>query len=251
MRSSIFLLIAIAILYSCEKKTTPVLFLVGDSTMADKPLNDNPERGWGQLLPLFFDSASFKIENHARNGRSTRSFIYESRWDTVISRMKEGDFVIIQFGHNDGVIEKTGRYSTPEEYRYNLSKFIKETKLKGAHPIVCTPIVRRKFDDSGILVDTHGEYPGIVREIAVSLNVPLIDMQTESEKIVTALGDEQSKKLYLHIEPGKYKSLPEGKKDDTHFSEEGARTMAGIAVRIIKEKKIPLERYSKNEYILE
>ncbi len=235
------------IISSCEKKSVPKLFMIGDSTMADKPLEDNPERGWGQLLPEFFDTTLIEIENHARNGRSTRSFIYESRWDTVYSRMKEGDFIIIQFGHNDGSIEKTGRYATPEEYRYNLVRFIKESQSKGVNPVLCTPVVRRKFDEQGKLIDTHGEYPNIVRSIADSLNIPLIDMQKESEKIVSSHGDEGSKKLYLHIEPGIYNKFPEGKKDDTHFSEEGARAIAAIAVKGFREKGIPLTQYLKDE----
>lgn len=232
---------------SCEKKSFPTLFMIGDSTMADKPLEANPERGWGQLLPEFFDTTLIKIENHARNGRSTRSFIYESRWDTVYSRMNEGDFIIIQFGHNDGSIEKTGRHATPEEYRYNLVKFIKESQSKGVYPVLCTPVVRRKFDEQGKLIDTHGEYPNIVRSIADSLNIPLIDMQKESEKLVSSLGDEGSKKLYLHIEPGIYNKFPEGKKDDTHFSEEGARAIAAISVKGFWEKGIPLTQYLKDE----
>ncbi len=247
MKKIITALIIMTVISSCEKRAVPTLFMIGDSTMADKPLEDNPERGWGQLLPEFFDTTSIKIENHARNGRSTRSFIYESRWDTVYSRMKEGDFIIIQFGHNDGSVEKTGRYATPEEYRYNLVKFVKESQSKGVYPVLCTPVVRRKFDEKGVLTDTHGEYPNIVRSISDSLNIPLIDMQKESEKLVSSLGDEGSKKLYLHIAPGIYIRFPEGKKDDTHFSEEGARTIAAIAVKSFREKGIPLTQYLKDE----
>lgn len=245
MKNTLIIIVAIFLLSSFERQKTPTLFLIGDSTMADKPLDDNPERGWGQLLPVFFDTTQIKIENHAKNGRSTRSFIYEGRWDSVYSKFKPGDFVIIQFGHNDGVIEKTGRYSTPEEYAYNLTKFVKETRQKGVTPILCTPIVRRNFDENGVLQDTHHEYPGIVKIVAEKLQVPLIDMQVESQKIVAGLGDEKSKEFFLHIAPGVYKSLPDGKADNTHFSEKGATTMAGIAVEGMKKLNTGLEKYLK------
>jgi len=247
MKKSLIFLIFVLLFTACGKKEIPTLFMIGDSTMANKPLEDNPERGWGQLLPTFFDTTQLKIENHAKNGRSTRSFIYESRWDTVCSKLHPGNFVVIQFGHNDGVIEKTGRYSTPEEFRYNLSKFVKETRQKGANPILCTPIVRRNFDGKGIFHDTHGQYPDIVRKVADSLAVPLIDMHRESEKLVTSLGDESSKELYLNINPGVYKSLPDGRKDNTHFSEKGATTMASIFVEGIKKQHLELAKYFKNE----
>jgi DNA sulfur modification protein DndE len=245
MKNFLQMLIILLLFSSCEKQEKPTLFLIGDSTMADKPLEDNPERGWGQLLPAFFDTTQIKIENHAKNGRSTRSFIYEGRWDSVSAKLMSCDFVIIQFGHNDGVIEKTGRYSTPEEFAYNLTKFVKETRQKGATPILCTPIVRRNFDENGVLQDTHHEYPGIVRTVAEKLQVPLIDMQVESQKIVSELGDEKSKELFLHIATGVYKSLPEGKADNTHFSEKGAITMAGIAVEGMKKMNTGLEKYLK------
>ncbi|MBN1925523.1 MAG: rhamnogalacturonan acetylesterase, partial [Prolixibacteraceae bacterium] len=209
MKRKIVFFIPLLLLIACSKPEKPMLYLMGDSTMADKPDLDFPERGWGQLLPTFFDS-TFVIENHAKNGRSTRSFIYEGRWDSLYQKLKPGDFLVIQFGHNDGVITKTGRYSTPEEYRYNLKKFVSESQEKGARPILCTPIVRRNFEE-GKLIDTHGEYPGIVRELAVELNVPMIDMEEKSRILVSGLCEEESKALYLHLPPGVYKKAPEGK----------------------------------------
>ena len=232
---------------ACKPNTKPVLYLAGDSTMADKPLIDNPERGWGQIVPAFFDTTAIKIENHAKNGRSTRSFIYEGRWDSIMSKVKPDDFVVIQFGHNDDVITKTGRYSTPEEYTYNITKFVKETRQKGANPILCTPIVRRNFDENGQLQETHGVYPDLARDVAKKLNVPLIDMHLESKQLITDLGFEKSKEIYLHIPPGVYKSLPDGRADNTHFSEKGATTMAQLFVDGIKKMNHPLCEFLKNE----
>jgi DNA sulfur modification protein DndE len=222
----------------------PTIYMIGDSTMANKPIEDNPERGWGQLLPLFFND-SVCIENHAMNGRSSRSFIYEGRWDSVFAKLCAGDYVIIQFGHNDGSIEKTERYCTPVEYRYNIIKFIKETRSIGAIPVLCTSIQRRKFDENGNFVDTHGVYPDIVRELAKNFDVPLVDMQKKSEILIKEAGIEGSKKIFLHIPAGIYKTFPNGKEDNTHFSEYGAKLMAQMFVDGIKELNLQLAVYLK------
>ena len=228
--------------------TKPVLYMVGDSTMANKVLEDNPERGWGQLLPEFFND-DIVIENHAMNGRSSRSFIYEGRWDSVMNKLKKGDFVAIQFGHNDESIQKLERYCTPTEYRYNLTRFIRDLRNKGGNPILCTSVQRRKFDENGVFQDTHGDYPKYVRELASQLNVPLVDMQKKSEKVILEHGEEGSKKIFLHIGPGVYKSLPDGKVDNTHFSPYGARLMASLFCEGLKEINNDLVNYFNPEYI--
>jgi DNA sulfur modification protein DndE len=238
------ILFIITILAACNRPT-PVLYLIGDSTMADKPDLEYPERGWGQLLPSFFDS-NIIIENHAKNGRSTRSFIYEGRWDSILSTLKQGDFVVMQFGHNDGAETKVGRHATPEEYRYNLSKFVRETLNKGAQPIICTPVARRKFVD-GTLTDTHGVYPDIAREIATDMKVPLIDMHQSSLKLLAQLGEDNTLSLFLQIPPGKFEKVPEGKIDNTHFSEKGAIEIASLFVNEINKQNIALVKYLTHE----
>lgn len=240
----IILLFAALALFACEKQQ-PVLYMVGDSTMANKPDLEYPERGWGQLLPAYFNS-SLVIENHAQNGRSTRSFIYEGRWDSVYKKLQSGDFVVIQFGHNDEVESKTGRYATPEEFQYNLRKFVTESQQKGAKPILCTSIARRNFVDS-ILIDTHGSYPSYLMAVAKEFNIPCIDMNEKSTKLLSSLGEEGSLPLFLQIPPGVYKKVPDGKIDNTHLSEKGATTMAGLFVEGIKEQYLELEKYLKNE----
>jgi len=241
MKNFLLLFILTLLFSSCEKQEKPTLFLCGDSTMADKPDLEYPERGWGQLLPTFFDS-TLAIENHAKNGRSTRSFIYEGRWDSVCGKLKPGDFIVIQFGHNDESIQKTERYTTPVEYRYNLKKFVKDAQSKGANPILCTSVVRRNFEN-GKLVDTHGDYPGIVREVAAELNVPLIDMQQKSQKLVSELGEEGSLPYFLQIPAGVFEKVPEGKIDNTHSSEKGAIAMASLFVEGVKEQHLELEKF--------
>lgn len=219
-----------------------VVYMIGDSTMADKPTEDNPERGWGQMLPKFFDT-SIVIENHAKNGRSTRTFLLENRWQPIVDKLKPGDYVIIQFGHNDQSKEKVDRYTPPEDYRKNLIKFVTETLEKKANPVLCTPIVRRRFDDKNQFYDTHGIYPEIVREVAKEYNIPLLDMQRKTEELMIKFGPDSSKSIFLWIEPGKYNSLPEGKQDNTHFSEHGATIMAQIAVEEMLRLNLELVKH--------
>jgi pectinesterase len=221
------------------------VFLIGDSTMADKPLEDNPERGWGQLLPMFFDE-SVVVRNHAMNGRSTKSFIDEGRWEAVLNALRVGDWVFIQFGHNDEKKEDPTRYAAPQDgYRKNLMRFVAETRSRGAHPVLLTPVMRRRFDEKGKFFDTHGEYPEVVRALAQELNVPLIDLHKSTQILIERHGAEGSKKLFLWIRPGEYRSLPDGKQDDTHFSESGAREVAALAVAEIREQKLELARFLK------
>lgn len=222
------------------------IFMIGDSTMADKPTEDNPERGWGQLFPSFFDT-SVTICNHAMNGRSTRSFLSEGRWQKVLGELHPGDYVFIQFGHNDEKKEKTDRYTPPEDYRRNLVRFVDEARARKAIPVLCTPIVRRRFDKEGKFYDEHGVYPDIVRAVAESLSVPLIDMHRTSCALLEGLGEEASKKIFIHVKPGEYRSLPEGRHDDTHFSEYGATVMARMAADGLRGLKLGLENHLKDQ----
>jgi DNA sulfur modification protein DndE len=220
------------------------VFMIGDSTMANKPNPENPERGWGQMFPMFFDG-SVTIDNHAMNGRSTRSFLAENRWQPVLDKLKPGDYVFIQFGHNDESPQKVDRYTPPADYKKNLIKFVNETRDKKAEPILCTSIVRREFDKQGKLTDTHGAYPDLVREVAAEYKVPLIDMQKKSEKLVAALGPDSSKKIFLWVEKGTNKAVPDGKQDNTHFCEYGATEIARLAVEGLRELKIDLQDHLK------
>lgn len=211
------------------------IFLIGDSTVADKPYgNGNPEKGWGQVFPLYFQE-DVKVENHAVNGRSTKSFIDEGRWETVMERLQAGDYVFIEFGHNDSKQQDTSRYAAPQtDYRKNLERFIADVRSKGATPVLATPIVRRKFEE-GKLIETHGEYPGVVREVAKQQQVPLIDLHQRTKALVETFGEERSKLLFLHLEPYEYESLPEGKKDDTHLSAYGAFKVSDLVVAEMQE----------------
>lgn len=213
------------------------IFMIGDSTMADKPYeNGNPEKGWGQVLPLYFKDGII-IENHAKNGRSSKSFRGEGLWKVVEESIQPGDYVIIQFGHNDQKEKSSDRYSAPEtEYRQNLLRYIKEIRDKEGHPILATPIMRRRFDDDGKFYDTHGRYPEVVREVAQQEKVPLLDLHMKTRELIIAFGEERSKELFLHMPPGEYESFPEGKNDDTHLSPYGAFRICDLAIEEVKRE---------------
>jgi DNA sulfur modification protein DndE len=223
----------------------PRVFLIGDSTMADKPL-DLPERGWGMALGAFLVDPAM-VHNHAMNGRSTKSFIAEGRWSKVLAELQSGDFVLIQFGHNDEKKEDPKRYTDPAtSFRDNLRRFITETRSKGASPILATPVARRKFDRQGKLVDTHGAYPAAVRAVAEAEKVPLLDLTVATTRWLEAQGDQPTKKFFMWIEPGVYPKLPEGRQDDTHFVGAGATAVAKLAVDDIRAQHLPLAKWLKD-----
>ena len=218
----------------------PRLHLVGDSTMADKPVDPpNPEHGWGQMLPRFFRHPAV-VRNHAVNGRSTKSFLDEGKWQRVCEVLQPGDFVVIQFGHNDEKSADPARYAAAAgAYQENLARFIRETRARGATPILATPVARRKWDEAGQLVDTHGPYPEAMRAVATAEKVPLLELNQLTAELERAHGPEGSKKLHLWIGPGVYARKPDGYQDDTHFSSYGATAVATLAVREMIRLNLP------------
>jgi lysophospholipase L1-like esterase len=219
------------------------VFLAGDSTMAAKRPEKRPETGWGEFLQQHFEAGRVRVDNHAMNGRSTRTFIAEGRWQAVLDRLKPGDYVFIQFGHNDSSKEKVDRYTPPEDYRANLVRFVGEVRARKATPVLLTPVMRRRFDAKGVFYDAHGEYPDIVRRVAADEGVPLIDMHRKSEKVIVGHGVEGSKKLFLQLAAGEHANYPQGVNDNTHFSPRGAEVMASLAVEGIRERKLGLAKY--------
>ena len=226
----------------------PTLYTIGDSTMADKIKPDeNPENGWCQVLPSFFDLNKITIDNRAVNGRSTRSFINEKRWESVYKSLKKGDYVFIQFGHNDEKIADSTRYTNPHTaYRYNLIRFVTEAREKGAIPILFSSIARRNFNEHGVLVGTHGEYPIEARLVAQEYNVPFIDLGYFSEVLEQSYGPEKSKDLHLHFKAGEHPYYPEGKADDTHLSYKGALEIAKIVVAELTKMNLDIATRLRN-----
>lgn len=222
------------------------IYSIGDSTMADKVNpNENPEFGWGQVLPSFF-TADVKIHNHAVNGRSSRSFIAEKKWEAVYNVLKPGDFVFIQFGHNDAKIADSTRYTNPHTaYRHNLIRFVTESRKKGAIPVLFSSIMRRNFNKDGVLVSTHGDYTLETRLVAQEYQVLFIDLEFHTELLEMRYGPAKSKKLHLHFEAGEHPYYKEAKNDDTHLSILGATEIAKIVVAQLKESSLDLKKYLK------
>ena len=245
MKTTISLLLMLISLNCLAQKTT--IYGIGDSTMANKVKpEENPERGWGQMMPLFLnDNATF--DNRAQNGRSTRSFIAEKRWDDVLKTLKKGDYVFIQFGHNDAKDKDSLRYTNPHTaYRHNLIRFVEETRAKGATPVIFSSIVRRNFNKDGVLIPTHGDYTLEARLVAQEFNVPFIDMEYYTELLEQSYGPEKSKQLHLHYKAGEIPYYKEDKDDDTHLCIKGATEVAKIVVAELKKTKLDIVKYLKN-----
>lgn len=240
------LIVFMLISFFCSAQKTTV-YCIGDSTMADKENPDtNPEHGWEQVLDTFFTDEVY-IDNRAVNGRSSKSFITEKRWGSVYNSLRSGDYVFIQFGHNDQKIKDSSRYTNPHTtYRHNLIRFVNETREKDATPILFSSIVRRNFNEHGTLIDTHGEYPLEVRLVAQEFQVPFIDLQYLTELLETSYGPEKSKKLHLHLEAGENSYYPEGKEDNTHLSKKGAMLISGLVIEEIKSLELPLAKKIKS-----
>jgi lysophospholipase L1-like esterase len=244
MVSAILFSFVLAAVVAAQSKPVTI-FLAGDSTMAQKLPEKRPETGWGEMLEPHFKSGKVHVDNRAANGRSTKTFISEGKWQSIIDDLKKGDYVFIQFGHNDSSKDKGERYTPPENYKKNLIRFVEEVRAKKAHPVLLTPVMRRRFDKDGKFYDTHGEYPAIVRTVAHEYEVPLIDMHRESETVIVRYGVEGSKKLFLQLKPGENANYPIGVDDNTHFSPLGAEEMAKLAVEGIREAKIGVKKYLK------
>ncbi len=253
-----------------EQNDTITVFMIGDSTMANKPLKDeNQERGWGQMLPMMLQG-KIKVDNHAVNGRSSRSFINEGRWDKVIEKIRPGDYLVIEFGHND---EKPGekRHTDPgSTFDDNLRMFAQKALEKGATPILMNSIVRRNFpanvtekaedrddnppsatgptknkEEGDILVDTHGAYLISPRNVAEELGVPFVDLNALTHNLVQSLGREKSKELFMWIPANTYKFCPDGKIDNTHLNIYGGKVVAAIAAKAMVETVPALKPYVK------
>lgn len=222
-----------------DKKTT--VYLIGDSTIANKQIRAYPETGWGMPFTYFFDS-TITVDNRAKNGRSTRTFIDEGLWKPVVENLQEGDYVFIQFGHNDEVETKKS-YTTKEQFTANLMRYVTETRAKKARPVLLTPVARRKFDSMGKIVGTHDVYAELVRVVAKQQHVPLIDLDKNGQALMQQMGVEASKLLFNHLQPGEHPNYPGGKVDDTHFSELGARKVAQIVLAEIRNLKLPLAEH--------
>lgn len=238
MKLKLFVTLGIMMTFTLPPKKKITIFLIGDSTMSIKEAKAYPETGWGMPFVNFWDS-TVTIDNRAKNGRSTKSFIAEGLWQPVLDAIQEEDYVFIQFGHNDEVATKK-TYTTETEFRDNLVKYITGTRSKKGIPVLITPVARRKFDSAGHIQETHAVYAQIVRDAAKENNVLLIDLDEKSKLLLQQMGPEASKYLFNYLIPGEHPNYPDGKQDDTHFSEAGARKIAELVLAEIKSLKLEL-----------
>lgn len=265
-------LMALFLMTSSNKVTT--IFVIGDSTAAEKSHPESqPERGWGMVLQGCFDD-KILVDNHAVNGRSSKSFIDEGRWQKVLDKIKPGDYVFIQFGHNDEK-PKPDRHTDPgSTFDANLKKYVLETRDKGGIPVLFNAVVRRcyyaenlKQDDdeklrnttfdgeekinSDTLIDTHGLYVVAPKNVARELNVPFVDATKITHDIETEMGIVNSRKLHMWLKPGEVASIPKGRKDNTHYTIYGARIVANALADAIGEQVPALKKHVRHfDYVV-
>ncbi|MFV0378501.1 MAG: rhamnogalacturonan acetylesterase [Mangrovibacterium sp.] len=236
MKSVLIVILSLLALGSSPRPKVSI-WLIGDSTMAWKKPERAPESGWGEGLKQFVNGNA-TIRNHAASGRSSLNFINEGLWTDVCDSLQAGDYVIIQFGHNDEKSD-TLRHTEPfDSYKDNLGKFIRESKKKGAIPVVCSSIVRRQFNPDGSLKDTHGDYIKATKQAAEETGTLYIDMEALTRELVTKMGPESSKQIYNYTTK---------KQDSTHLNFNGARAIAELFVDEIKAKQPCLFQYFISE----
>ena len=225
-------LILFLMAFAMPEKKKITIWLCGDSTMSIKERKAYPETGWGMPFVYFWDSTVI-IENLAKNGRSTSSFRNEGLWQIVLDKATEGDYVFIQFGHNDEVPTKK-TYTTEIEFKNNLKRYVAEARGKKATPILLTPMARRKFDANGKIEGTHDVYSQIVRDVAKEEKVFLFDMDKITQQLYQQFGVENSKLLFMQLKPSEHPNYPDGRDDNTHFNELGARLNAQLVLSEIR-----------------
>ena len=280
MKKLCALLIACLLLIAATPDKRTTIFVIGDSTAAKKDLSKGKlERGWAMMLQQYFDTAYIRVDNHAVNGRSSKSFIDEGRWDKVLSLIKPGDYVIIQFGHNDEKPQPERHTDPGSTFDYNLAKYVRETREKGGIPVLMNCVVRRNFvaspdpsegrgepigtqiDDEALrnttatngplpseglgdsLVDTHGLYRVAPRDVAQRMNCYFVDANQITHNLEQSLGVEGSKKLHMWYLPGEEPTEPQGKQDNTHYNIHGATVVAGLLADALCQEIPLLSKY--------
>ena len=210
----------------------PTWFLCGDSIMADYPPERAPMTGWGQVLRPFVDEEVF-VQNEAVCGRSSRSFVDEKRLEQIALCLREGDRMFIGFGHNDEKAEDPARYTSPDNsFPEYLGRFIDTALRHRASPVLITPVVRRRFDENGSLIPTHGSYPAAIRLLAEQRNIPLIDLEKATAAMLAEAGVEGSKENYCFV-PAGHPNYPEGLEDNSHLHLTGAVRIARLVLRLL------------------
>jgi lysophospholipase L1-like esterase len=214
------------------------VFLAGNSTVVDQVAE--PFTAWGQMIPRFFEPKNLAIANHAESGESLKSFVSENRLDKVLSLMKKGDYLFIEFAHND---QKIKDFRPFFEYKNLLKDFIFKTREKGGIPVLITSMHRRNFDSTGHIINTLGDFPEAMRQTAMEENTPLIDLNTISKTLWESMGEELSKKAFVHVPSGTYPNQEKAIADDTHFSNYGAYQLAKCMVEEMRKIQLPISKF--------
>lgn len=220
------------------------LFLAGNSTVVDEA--NEPWCGWGQAFPLFFTS-KVAIANYAESGEAANTFVSSKRFAKLLTKIKKGDYLFIEFGHNDQKQKGEGK-GPYTSYKSDLKYLVDETRAKGATPVLVTSMHRRSFDENGKVINTHGEYPNAVRLLAKEENVPLIDLNNMSKELYEAWGVEGSKKAFVHYPAGTFPDQHKALEDNTHFNPYGGYQIARCIIKGIIEANLPIEKYIKKKY---
>lgn len=220
------------------------IFLAGDSTVANCPRHEAPMSGWGQVLQSFFTD-EVKVHNFAKGGASTNTFIEQGYLDIILEFIQPNDYLFIQFGHNDQKDFGTQPYTTYQNY---LKEYVNGTREKGATPILVTSVHRRNFDEQDHLVNTLGEYPSSMIQLAEKLEVQLIDLWKKTEKLYQSLGPEGSKQLFVWLNENEHPNYPNGIQDNTHFCEDGAKEVGKLVIEGIRELQLPIVSFIRTDY---
>lgn len=265
-------LMAVFLMTSSSKVTT--IFVIGDSTAAEKSgFKSSPERGWGMVFQGCFDDKVL-VDNHAVNGRSSKSFMDEGRWQKVLDKIKPGDYVIIQFGHNDEKPDPKRHTDAETSFADNLRRYVNETRAKGGIPVLMNAVVRRCWyvekdtndDDeklrgtnyageekinSDTLVDTHGKYVVVPEKVAKEMNVAFVNATQITHDLETRLGAEGGRKLHMWFRPGENPQVAKGRQDNTHYNVYGAHVVSNLLADALAEQVPALKKHVRHyDYVV-
>ena len=223
----------------------PTVYLCGNSTVVDQ--NNEPWASWGQMITRWL-GPDVAVSNHAESGLTARTFIGSFRLDKILTTLKQGDYVFVEFGHNDEKEKRPGDGAW-YHYVYNLKIFVDEVRAKGAEVVFCTPTQRRAFDDDHqTLKNTHGDFPAAMKMVAERERVPLIDLNQMTKTFFETLGFEDSKRALVHYPANTFPNQPKALADNTHFNPYGAYEVAKCVVMGIKQLNLPLVQYLRPEW---
>ena len=218
------------------------VFLCGNSTVVDQ--DNEPWGSWGQMIPRFF-TEKVAVANYAESGESANTFLAAHRFDKALTQMKNGDYVFVEFGHNDQ--KQKGKGKGPWTSFYDsLKEYIVKTREKGATIVFVTPTQRRSFGDDGKIKDTHGEYPAAMRKLAEEEGVPVIELNEMTRTLYETLGVEESRRAFVQYPANTFPGQTKALEDNTHFNPYGAYQIAKCILQGIKDKKLGLARYIKD-----